>query len=175
MFITIRTYERRWKWKRKREWKRKKRIVEEKLQSHPHPASDLISTLKASPNTSSKNFVWVPSSIQFTFRHSLHFPRSKTLKILDFFNILKLGYVDFTTFGCWCSSVLTLFEHLIVIGTTQEALASEVKIKVQNKIQRFLSFIPHLIVMMVHLFILFEFRLWFCRRGQQKVTQWWFI
>ncbi|RDX71716.1 hypothetical protein CR513_48896, partial [Mucuna pruriens] len=45
--------------KRKRQWKRKKkRIEEEKLQSHPHRASDPISTLKASPNTSFQNFVW---------------------------------------------------------------------------------------------------------------------
>jgi len=40
-----------------------------------------------------------------------------------------MGTCSFTAaFGCRCSSLLTLSEHLIVIGTAQEALASEVKI-----------------------------------------------
>jgi len=66
-----------------------------------------------------------------------------------------MGMCSFTTaFDCCCSPVLTLSEHWIVIGTTQEALASEVKIKVQNKIQRFLSLYPRLIVM-VHSFMIF--------------------
>lgn len=45
----------------------------------------------------------------------------------------------FTVVLVRCSVMLTLSQCLIVIGTTQEALATEVKIKVQNEIQRFFS------------------------------------